>query len=373
MDFSLTEAQQDLTALTRHILTDQVTAVRLREVEDGPDRFDRTLWTDLAEAGVLGAALPEAVGGGGFDLLEQCSVLVEIGRAVAPVPFLPSIVVAASAVARFGSVDQHVRWGAPAASGQLVLTAALAEEHCEDPRTPSTHAEQVDGRWLLTGSKPTVPAGMVADLVLVPATTPRGVTVFLVTPQDEGVVLERQRVVDGDSEAWLELTGVPLADDRVLGEVGAGVAVIDWLLARGTVGLCAAQLGVTERALELTAEYARTRVQFDRPIGSFQAVAQRLADAYIDVAAIRLTLWQAAWRLSAGLPCDTEVATAKFWAADGGHRVAHTAVHIHGGVGIDLDHPLHRYFVAAKRNEFTLGGATAQLRRIGAVLAAVPA
>jgi alkylation response protein AidB-like acyl-CoA dehydrogenase len=179
-------------------------------------------------------------------------------------------------------------------------------------------------------------------------------------------------VVDGDSEAWLELTGVPLADDRVLGEVGEGVAVIEWLLARGTVGLCAAQLGVAERALELTAEYARTRVQFDRPIGSFQAVAQRLADAYIDVEAIRLTLWQAAWRLSAGLPCDTEVATAKFWAADGGHRVAHTAVHIHGGVGIDLDHPLHRYFVAAKRNEFTLGGATAQLRRIGAVLAAVP-
>jgi alkylation response protein AidB-like acyl-CoA dehydrogenase len=110
-------------------------------------------------------------------------------------------------------------------------------------------------------------------------------------------------------------------------------------------------------------------MQFGRPIGSFQAVAQRLADAYIDVEAVRLTMWQAAWRLSAGLPCETEVATAKFWAADAGHRVAHTAVHVHGGVGIDTDHPLHRYFVAAKRLEFALGGATTQLRRIGAALA----
>jgi len=135
------------------------------------------------------------------------------------------------------------------------------------------------------------------------------------------------------------------------------------------VGICATQLGVTERALELTAEHARNRQQFRRPIGAFQAVAQRLADAYIDVEAIRLTMWQAAWRLEAGLRCEEEIATAKFWAADGGHRVAHTAVHIHGGVGIDVAHPLHRYFTAAKQNEFALGGATVQLRRLGAALA----
>jgi len=143
------------------------------------------------------------------------------------------------------------------------------------------------------------------------------------------------------------------------------------------VGLCAAQSGVIGRALELTAEYARNRVQFGRPIGSFQAVAQRLADAYIDVAAVRLTMWQAAWLLSAhesgadeaGPAVDTAVATAKFWAADAGHRVAHTAVHIHGGLGIDTSYPVHRYFTAAKHYEFALGGATAQLRRIGTVLA----
>ena len=166
------------------------------------------------------------------------------------------------------------------------------------------------------------------------------------------------------------LDGVTLDDDRVL---GPGAQVADWLVARGTVGLCAVQAGILERALELTAEYARNRVQFGRPIGSFQAVTQRLADAYIDVEAVRLTMWQAAWLLatddSAAFRVGTAVATAKFWAADAGHRVAHTAVHLHGGLGIDMSYPVHRYFTAAKHHEFALGGATAQLRRIGADLA----
>ena len=162
------------------------------------------------------------------------------------------------------------------------------------------------------------------------------------------------------------LDGVTLTDDRVL---GPGAEVADWLVARGTVGLCAVQAGILERALELTAEYARNRVQFGRPIGSFQAVTQRLADAYIDVEAVRLTMWQAAWLLAAGDPAaGTAVATAKFWAAEAGHRVAHTAVHVHGGLGIDMSYPVHRYFTAAKHHEFALGGATAQLRRIGAAL-----
>jgi 3-oxocholest-4-en-26-oyl-CoA dehydrogenase beta subunit len=372
MDFSLTEGQQDLADLTRSIVTKQITPARLREVEAGPDRFDRALWSELATADILAATLPTEVGGSGFGVLEQCSVLIELGRAVAPVPYLPSIVVAASAIMRFGNSQQQAEWVKPAATGQVVLTAALSEEHEAHPSAPATRAERVDGGWRLTGVKTTVPAGGVADLFLVPAMTPDGVAVFLVTPSDEGVDVERQRIVDSDTEAWLNLVDVRLGDDRLLGETAQGAELVEWLAARTTIGLCATQLGVTERALELTAAYAQNRVQFDRPIGSFQAVTQRLADAYVDVEAIRLTLWQAAWRLSEALPCDTEIATAKFWAADGGHRVAHTAVHVHGGVGIDLDNELHRYFVAAKRNEFSLGSATAQLRRIGAGLAATP-
>jgi 3-oxocholest-4-en-26-oyl-CoA dehydrogenase beta subunit len=369
MDFSATAAQDELGALTRQILTDRVTPERLREIEAGEERFDRDLWSALAEAGVLSAALPESVGGAGFGLLEQCSVLIEIGRAVAPVPYLASIVLGAAAVAEFGSAGQLERWAEPVGRGAVILAAALAEDDSEDPSVPSTTAYPSDRGWTLTGTKTSVLAGTAADVLLVPASTPSGVALFLVAPDDPGVTVRPQHVTGGDATALVEIAGAAVPDDRVLGSTAAGRGIAGWLAARATVGLCALQLGVTERALELTAAYARSREQFGKPIGSFQAVSQRLADGYIDIEGIRLTLWQAAWRLAAGLPAETEIATAKFWAADGGHRVAHTAVHVHGGVGVDMDGAVHRYFAAAMHNEFALGGATAQLRRIGSILA----
>jgi acyl-CoA dehydrogenase len=369
MDFKLTSAQEDLGALSRQILTDRVTPERLREVEAGETRFDPGLWSDLAAAGVLAAALPEAAGGAGFGLLEQCSVLIEIGRTVAPVPYLASIVLGASAVATFGSPLQHERWLEPAARGELILAGALAEEDWQDARRPATIAKQSGDGWELTGTKTTVLAGAIADFLLVPASTPDGPAVFVVAPSDPGVSVRPQQVTGGDATAFAELSRARVPDDCVLGSIGAGPEIIDWLVARATIGLCALQLGVSERALELTAAYARSREQFGKPIGSFQAVSQRLADGYIDVEGIRLSLWQAAWLLAEEQPAVTEIATAKFWAAEAGHRVAHTAVHIHGGVGIDMDGEIHRYFAAAKHNEFALGGATEQLRRIGAVLA----
>ncbi len=377
MEFSPNETQRELAALTRTLIAGRFTPERLAEVESAGDRFDAALWADLARAGILAAALPESLGGVGLGLLEQCSVLAEIGRAVAPAPYLASIVLGASTLARFGTPDQQRRWAAPAGRGELILTAALAEEDGDDPRDPTARAERGPGngngdaatRWRLTGTKTAVPAGLRAGLILVPAATAEGVTVFAVAPDDPGVTLEAQRLVDGDTAGRLELAGVELPGDRVLGSPADGAEITRWLVSRGTVGLCALQLGIVARALELTSQYAQSRVQFERPIGSFQAVAQRLADAFIDVEAIRLTMWQAAWRLAADLPCEPEIATAKFWAADAGHRVAHTAVHVHGGVGIDTSYPLHRYFVAAKRAEFELGGATAQLRRIGTALA----
>ena len=374
MNFTQNESQRELAALTRTILGG-LTPERLAGADAGGDRFDPALWASLAGAGVLAAGLPESVGGAGLGLLEQCSVLTELGRAVAPVPYLASIVLGAGALAAFGTPDQRRRWAAPAGRGELILTAALPEEDGDDPRVPSARAERVTGDgepgggWLLSGVKTAGPAAPLAALLLVPAAAAGGVIVFLVTPGDDGVTVERQLVTGGDGTGRVTLAGVRLRDDRVLGGPAAGRDAVEWLVARGTVGLCALQLGVVERALELTSAYARDRVQFGRPIGSFQAVTQRLADAYIDVEAVRLTMWQAAWRLAAGLPGGAEVATAKFWAADAGHRVAHTAVHVHGGVGVHMDYPVHRYFTAATRAEFALGGATSQLRRIGAALA----
>jgi 3-oxocholest-4-en-26-oyl-CoA dehydrogenase beta subunit len=368
MDFALTTAQQELGALTRQILAGRVTPERLRELDNSDTRFDQALWAELARAGVLAAALPAEAGGDGLGLLEQCSVLIEIGRTVAPAPYLASIMLGASAVAAFGTADQQRRWAGPAGRGEAIVAAALAEDEADDPAAPATTARESAGSWLLTGTKTTVIAGAAADVLLVPASTVSGVGVFAVLPDDDGVTVQPQQVTGGDGTALVTLAGAVVPADRLLGGIGSDLAA--WLADRATVGLCALQLGIAERALELTAAYARSREQFGKPIGSFQAVSQRLADGYIDVEGMRLTLWQAAWRLSAGLDADTEVATAKFWAAEGGHRVAHTAVHIHGGVGIDSDGDVHRYYVAAVHNEFALGGATAQLRRIGGALAA---
>jgi acyl-CoA dehydrogenase len=356
MDFGLTEEQVELAGLTRKILAER----------DAP-------WGDLAAAGVLAAGLPPALGGAGLGLLEQCSVLIELGRAASDVPYLASIVLGAGALASFGTAAQQEQWAAPAGRGSVVLTAALAEPDGDDPRRPSARAERADGRWVLSGVKTAVGDAPQADLFLVPCATPDGVLVFLVAPSDAGVSVEPQRLTDFASAGRVALDGVVLDDDRVLAGNGQGAGVADWLVTRATVGLCAVQSGVIERALELTADYAKSRVAFGRPIGSFQAVTQRLADAYVDVEAVRLTMWQAAWLLSSGESgesgADVAVATAKFWAAEAGHRVAHTAVHVHGGIGIDVTYPVHRYFVAAKRHEFALGGATVQLLRIGDVLA----
>jgi 3-oxocholest-4-en-26-oyl-CoA dehydrogenase beta subunit len=363
MDFTLSETQDELAGLARKILAG-------RGVAGGrpPGQAEREApWADLAAAGVLAAGLPASLDGAGLGLLEQCSVLIELGRSASDVPYLASIVLGAGALACFGTPAQQERWARPAGQGSMVLTAALTEEDGDDPSCPSARAvRSPDGSWVLSGVKTAVPAAPQADLFLVPCASADGVLVFLVLPSDAGVSVQAQRLTSFEPAGRVVLDGVVLGDDRVL---APGAPVADWLVARATVGRCALQVGVIERALELTAEHARTRVQFGRPIGSFQAVAQRLADAYVDVEAVKLTMWQAAWLLAEGVPADLAVATAKFWAADGGHRVAHTAVHVHGGLGIDVSYPVHRYFVAAKGNEFALGGATAQLRRIGAALA----
>ena len=211
--------------------------------------------------------------------------------------------------------------------------------------------------YRLTGTRTQIAYGPVADAFLVPAETDSGTAVFLVAASDPGVTVTALDTTGLGSVGHLRLDGVEVDAQRVVG----GEDVVSWITTLDILGRTAFQLGVLDRGLQLTAEYARTREQFDRPIGSFQAVGQRLADGYIDVKGLRLTLTQAAWRLSEDLPADTEVATAAFWAADAGHRVAHTIVHIHGGVGIDTDHPVHRYFLAAKQTEFALGGATGQL------------
>jgi 3-oxocholest-4-en-26-oyl-CoA dehydrogenase beta subunit len=365
MDFSTTEAARDLGGLVSTIVDAVCTPEHQRQLDGLDQRFDRELWGKLVDADILSTAAPESLDGGGFGVLEEISVLVGLGRQLAAVPYLESVVLAAGALARFGSAELQQQWGVPAVSGEKILTVALDGEMGDGP----VQAVNSGDGYRLSGTRTQIGYGPVADGFLVPAETDSGTAVFLVAASDPGVSVSALETTGLGSIGHLRLDGVELDRQRIVG----GEDVVSWIATLDVLGRTAFQLGVLDRGLQLTAEYARTREQFDRPIGSFQAVGQRLADGYIDVKGLRLTLTQAAWRLSEDLPGDTEVATAAFWAADAGHRVAHTIVHVHGGVGIDIDHPVHRYFLAAKQTEFALGGATGQLLKIGRELADTPA
>ena len=365
MDFTTTEAAHDLGGLVDTIVDAVCTPEHQRELDGLEQRFDRELWGKLIDADILSSASASALGGDGFGVLEQVAILVALGHQLAAVPYLDSVVLAAGALARFGTEELQQEWGAPAVSGEKILTVALHGEMGEGP----VRAVRAGEGYRLTGTRTQVGFGPVADAFLVPAETDSGTAVFLVAANDPGVSVNALETTGLGSVGHLTLDGTQVDATRTVG----GAEAVAWLETLATLGGSAFQLGVLERGLQMTAEYARTREQFDRPIGSFQAVGQRLADGYIDVKGLRLTLTQAAWRVSEDLPAEIDVASAAFWAADAGHRVAHSIVHVHGGVGVDTDHPVHRYFLAAKETEFALGGATRQLRRIGRELAETPA
>jgi alkylation response protein AidB-like acyl-CoA dehydrogenase len=370
VDFDLTDEQQATAEVAAKLLGDKSTPEALRALDHADDlRFDRDLWRAMAEAGLLGIGLPVEHGGAGLGLVELCLVLEEVGRRTAPVPALASLAFAGLPVARFGSAEQQAALLPPLAGGAIVPTAALVEP-LGDPLRPATAARPDGDGWVLDGTKTNVPAALVADTVLVPATTPGGATgVFVVAADAPGLSCERQATTSGTPEAQLELVGVRLSGDAALGPVDEAGTVLRWTVEHATVAACAVMAGLAAEAVRITGEYTSSREQFGRPIATFQAVGQRAADAYVDAHAIRLTMLQAAWRLTAGFPADREVAIAKYWASAGGQRVVHAAQHLHGGIGVDRDYPLHRYFLLAKQLELTLGGANRQLVNLGRLLA----
>lgn len=371
MDFAFTETQQELRDLARRILADRMTLPHLKEIERSADCFDRDTWVELAKANLLGIAVPEAHGGLGLGFLDLCLVLTEVGRTVAPLPAVACLVSGAMPIAEFGSAAQQEILSR-VVGGDAIVTAALTEFGVP-PEEPATKAVADGDGWKITGVKECVSAAHLAEIVLVPAAVDGGVGVFLVSPEATGVTLERQDTMGREPQHRMILEGVAVGPGAILGTVAEGRAITEWIAARTTVALCAVGSGIGDEALRITARYTCDRHQFDRPIGSFQAVGQRLADAFIDCRGIELTMLQAATHLDEGRSVPTEVAAAKFWAADGGSRIVHAALHVHGGISIDNDYPIHRYFLQMKQIESTLGAATSQLRRLGRILADTPA
>lgn len=352
MDFSLTSDQAALQELAGRFLTDRCTHDHLKHVTADLGGVDRELWKEMAGLGLVGIALPESVGGSGLGFLDACVVLEQVGRTVAPVPALPVMGMAGPLLARIGAHD-HL---AGVASGERIVSVAL-HEPLGDIRQPVTVAG--DGR--VSGDKVCAPLGTIADTFVVSAAD----GLYLVDATADGVTVSLEATTTGVPDAMVELRQAPA--ERL-----GGTELLADLLDVGQAAQCVILAGVCAATLELTAAYAKGRVQFERPIATFQAVSQRAADARIDTEAVRLTAWQAAARIDRGEDASEAVATAKFWAAEAGQRVVHAAAHLHGGVGVDRDYPLHRYFLWAKQLELFLGGVAPSLRHLGALLAERP-
>ena len=355
MDFSITDDQRSLQDLAKQILTEQATHDHLKKLEaDSWSTLDRDLWRKLADAGITGIAVPESAGGAGLGFIEVGLVLEQVGRAVAPVPAAPTLVTS-YVLAKNGVFPQALDG---VADGRSILTTAFEGE--------------VTGRrdgddLVLGGETPFVPYGAEADIVVVPVSVDGGIALALVRP-GAATVTELQ-TTNREPQALLTFDDVRVPAVDVVSD---GREVLHDLRLHMTAGLAMVAAGVCSAALEMTAAYTSNREQFGKKIASFQAVGQRAADAYIDTEMVRLTALQAMWRLSVGWPADEEVAVAKFWVGDGGMRALHACQHLHGGLGVDLDYPLHRYFLWGKQLEHELGTPTRQLLTLGAQLAATP-
>lgn len=373
MDFSLGEELEAVRDLAREIFTDRATPERLREVETSRARVDEALWADLAAAGLLGALLPERDGGAGLGMAGLCVLLEEQGRRVAPVPLWPALT-GALAVAAYGTGRQRADLLPSLADGGGRMTLALEEFGPADPRAPRTTAVADGPHWRLTGTKAVVPAPSGARHVLVTATTEAGPGLFLVAQDAPGMSWDHAETTSHDLSAHLTLDGTPGDPVGTPGDGGVARLVRD-----ASVALAGVQLGVAEGALRHAADHLRERHQFGRPLATFQAVQHQLADCYIDVEAMRVTLWQAVDALTepsgdlSGAPAgpasaDRAALVAKWWATEGGLNTVHRVQHLHGGIGVDTDYPVHRHFLWGKQISTTLGGAGADLERLGALL-----
>jgi alkylation response protein AidB-like acyl-CoA dehydrogenase len=372
MNFEFNDDQNAIRELAYQIFTDRATDEFLLAFSRTDDTYDETLWQTLAEQGLLGVAIPEDAGGAGLGLIELCLVLEEQGRRVAPVPLYASLVLGGLPITEFGSEEQRQRYLPALASGACKFSAAIAELGMNTAVASVVTASKKGDAWTLDGHKAVVPDGAVADFILVPAVDADGAqSLFIVDTQAPGVSVQPVEIgMSGARAAHLALANVAVDASAVLGAVGQGGEILEWLEQRANIGHCALQVGVTEEAMKRTAAFLSERKQFGVALGTFQALAMRMADSYIDVEAIRSTYWLALWRLNEGLDARAEVRAAKWWACDAAHRVVCSSQHLHGGMGADVEYPIHRFYLLAKQISYALGNASQQLEHLGRLLAA---
>ena len=374
MNFDFSESQEAVAALAEQVFSGSADADRVAEVERTEERFDRDLWAALAGSDLLGVAIGEEHGGLGLGMVETALVLREQGRRVAPVPLWPTLVLGAMPIAEFGTPELKDRWLGAVASGKAVLTGALSEWGANDALSPSvTAARRDDGSWELNGSKPAVPAAGVADAVVVPARVAGGdqVAVFVVELDADGVEVSLSETTSREFHGELTLRSVVVGEDAAL-DGADGRTIVEWMLARAQVAVAAVALGCCEEATAMAAAYTSAARAVRAPpvhqpggghAGGRLLYRHRLHEGHTAPGGL------ADRRGSLRPKIADAAAVAKWWSADAGQRVVHATQHLHGGMGADVDYPVHRYFLWVKQLENTFGGASRQLAAIGRSLA----
>jgi alkylation response protein AidB-like acyl-CoA dehydrogenase len=377
MDFSLTEEQDMLRKSARDFLSAECPKTLVRDIEEGDLGYSSELWKKMAGLGWMGLALPEKYGGAEFSLLDMAVLYEEFGRAAAPGPMFSTIALGALPILDFGTDEQKKELLPGVAAGEVIMTMAFAEEEVnEEPKFIATRAEPDGDGFAISGTKLFVPFANIAGYMLVVARTggnpgdEHGITVFIVNAKSPGIGLTPLVTIAADRQFEVTFDKVAAAAGDILGSLHEGLPLLNAALKKATAIECAMMVGGAQQELELTAEHTKTRVQFNRPLGAFQAVQHRLADMFIDVQGARWTAYQAVWRLSEGLPADHELAIAKAFANIACQRVAASAQQLHGGVGVDKDYDLHYYFRRAKAYELTLGSTPFHLKTLEAEIEA---
>ena len=359
MDLGLDEAQQMLKTSAKEFLQAECPDTFVRDMEQDERGFTPELWQKLVEQGWLGLVIPEQHGGVGLSFFDLTILLEETGAAMLPGPFFATVVLGGMTIMEAGSEDQKQELLPSIAGGQSIVTLALLEPTASwRPEGVEATATTVGEGFVLNGTKLFVPYAHVSDRIIVAARTgqtPRDVTLFLVPRDADGMEHTLLKTIASDRQSELVLNDVAVPGSAVLGEVDKGWETIDKVLLWGAVGKCAEMVGGAQSVLDMTVEYAKQRVQFGRPIGTFQAVQHHCANMASDVEGCRYITAQAAWRLSEGEPAEQDVAIAKSWVSEAYRRVCATGHQVHGAIGFTKEHNMQLYSRRAKEAELAFG------------------
>ncbi len=362
MDLGLSEIQQMLKSSAQEFLSQECPLTLVREMEEDSKGYTDALWRQIVGLGWTGVAFPERYGGTGGSFLDLAVLLEEMGRALTPGPFFSTVVLGGLTVLDAGNDEQKEDILSKICGGQMLMTLALTEPSgsYEAWGVETTASHQGDD-YLLNGTKLFVPDAHVADLILVVARTAsgpdpaQGVTLFLVPADTQGLTITPLSTIASDKQFEVVLDHVSVSANGALGPVDGGWPVVERALQRAVSAKCLEMLGGADAVLDMTVEYAKQRTQFGRPVGSFQAVQHHCSNMATDVEGSRHIAYQAAWRISEGLPAQREVAMAKAWVSGAYQRVCSTAHQCHGAIGFTKEHNLQLYTRRAKVQELSYG------------------